>query len=257
MGRCTAVASSVAGSTAATPSSDSTSRVSRSARYSTTRGIAAPGTGRSTRPTTAAPSAAPSTNPAAKWVATRGPGTRARPSSSKTRTASGRPRPTPPADSARHRLNTPASPSSRHPFLSTTCSEPSTARRVSSGNRPSQSRRTPSARSVWNSVSSKSMRRPLLRRDARVVAGGFGGHGRRRLLRQAEDPFTHDVALNLRGARRDGERDPAQPVVDHHLRREVPEARPARPRSGPPGRPARGASGRTRPVAASPRCRPA
>ena len=44
--------------------------------------------------------------------------------------------PTPPASSARHRWNTPASPSSRQPSRSTTRSVDSTARIASSGNRP-------------------------------------------------------------------------------------------------------------------------
>ncbi len=61
-------------------------------------------------PTTADPDSAPSINPAARWVATSGPGTSARPSASKTTAASAMPRPTPPAASARHRPNTPASP---------------------------------------------------------------------------------------------------------------------------------------------------
>ena len=162
IGRDSLTASSSCGSTAATPTSDRTNRTSRSPSHSTISGATSPVPGApiSTRPTTTDPSSAPSIRPAARCEATRGPGTRARPSSSKTSAASARPSPTPPASSARHRLKTPASPRERHPFRSTTCSASSKARSCSRANWPWHIRRTPSARSVWNSVSSKSIRGP-------------------------------------------------------------------------------------------------
>ena len=161
IGRGSGVASNERGSRRSMPASDNTRRTSRSARCSMITGSVAlptaPATGRSTRPTTTVPSSAPSMSPAARWLATSGPGINAYPSASNTSAASARPRPTPPAASAKHRLNTPASPSWRHPSLLTTRSVDSVARIDSRGKTPSHSRRMPSASSVWNSVTSKSI----------------------------------------------------------------------------------------------------
>jgi hypothetical protein len=57
----------------------------------------------------------PSMIPAARWVARMGPGTRARPSSSKTTAAAAIPSPTPPAASGTWREKTPASARSSSP----------------------------------------------------------------------------------------------------------------------------------------------
>jgi hypothetical protein len=165
IGRRSRVPCTVRGSTDTTPSSARTSSTSRSSRCSMKVGrvgAAALACPASMSPTTTEPVSAPSIRPAARWLATRGPGTSARPSSSKTRAASARPRPTPPTDSGRQRLNTPASPSRCQPLRSTTLSANSKERRWSRGNWPSHSRRTPSARSVSNSVSSKSTVGPRL-----------------------------------------------------------------------------------------------
>ena len=104
---------------ASTPSSDSTNSTSRSSRRSMTwAGRRLPPcarTGRLDQADHHRPVVGAVDQPGGQVEATRGPGIRARPSSSKTRAASARPRPTPPAASARHRLNTPASPRARQP----------------------------------------------------------------------------------------------------------------------------------------------
>ena len=120
-------------------------------------------------PTTTDPSSAPSTVPAARWVATSGPGTRARPSSSKTRAASASPRPTPSSDPrARQRLNTPASPSSRQSVRSTTWSADSTARTARAGTGPRTACACPrparsGARSARSPRSAPLVPRPVMR----------------------------------------------------------------------------------------------
>ena len=107
------------------------------------------------------PSAAPSTAPAtaARKVPTSGPGTRARPSSSKTTVASARPRPVP-SGSGRVREKTPVSPRACQSAASATRSAPSRVRTRSSGSRPATRERMPSASSRWSSPTRKSISAP-------------------------------------------------------------------------------------------------
>ena len=190
-----------------------------------------------------------------------GPGTRARPSSSKTRTASARPSPTPPASSARQRLNTPASPSSLPAARSTTRSAPSRARIAVEGE-PALAQPAHALGQVGLGFGqfevhvdlSRSRRSGPGRRSRRGLRPGRSD----RLLGQPEDALADDVALDLGGAGGDGQRDPPQPVLDHGGR---PAAGPSPSAGlevvGGRARPGRAARARTRRACCGSRCRPA
>ncbi len=107
-----------------------------------------PGAGRIIEPTTTVPSADPSMIPAASAEAASGPGTSARPSSSKTTTDSTIPRPSPPCSSGDLIEKTPARPSSSQSAASTVPAPPSSARRRSRAKRPAQTALIPSARAT-------------------------------------------------------------------------------------------------------------
>lgn len=139
------------GSPGGRPAAPSTA--SASARYDTSGPPRSP---RSNAVTTAVPAAAPGTAPAARCVATSGPGSSARPASSKTSTASGRPSPTPPSASGSRSAKNPAAPSSRHSSRSTALPPSTAARSASRPYRPARSSRTPARRSRWSRVGWKS-----------------------------------------------------------------------------------------------------
>src|SRR4051812_3209324 len=106
----------------------------------------------STSVTTVSPEAAPGTVPAARWVATNGPGSRARPASSKTSTVSGTPSPPPPSASGTRSAKNPAAPSSRHSSRSRPGSS-AAARNASPSKRRASSSRIPARNACWSSVS--------------------------------------------------------------------------------------------------------
>ena len=152
---------------------------------------------------------------AARNVPTSGPGTSARPSSSKTTTASASPRPVP-AGSGRVSAKTPVSPRACQSGALMACSSPSRpAGARAGGDRPASS--------------GCPRRAPVGPRRRGSPSAGLG---------QAEDPLGHDVALHLRGAGRDGQRDRLEPgvqllgVAERRPRR----ARRAGRRTAPPGR---------------------
>ena len=116
---------------------------------------------------------------------TKGPGTSARPSSSNTIAASAQPNPSVRSE------NTPVSASSSHIARS------KPARTRSMSKRPSQTLRIPSRSATWSSVRSK-----------------FTSPRPTALPRQAEHALADDVALDLRGAGRDRDRQRPQPLLD-------------------------------------------
>ena len=231
------------------PSSASTSSTSRSSRYSTMRGSAARRwpTGPSTRPTTTAV-IGPLDQSGGQMGGHQGTGHQRPPELLEDQAASASPSPTPPASSARHRSNTPASASWRQPARSTTRSANSNERTRSSGKLPCAQPAHPLGQ-VGLQLGQLEVhgRRSGLRRggDPGLRLGGDARRrGDQRLLGQAEDPLAHDVALDLRRAGGDGQRDAPQPVLHHGPGRERSPAVHARRRRRRPGRP--GPAGRAR-----------
>src|SRR5262245_8859702 len=178
-----------------TPSRASTTSTSSPPACSTSSGPLS-GRVRSSRPTIVSPVAAPGTRPASRWLASSGPGTTRRPSSANTSTASAMPRPTPPCASDSRSENTPISASSR--WRSRSSGAFSSATMFSKAYRSSQNERMPDCSACWSSVNWKSIVLP-------------------RLLRHAEDPLRDDVALHLRAAGRDGERERLQELDEDAL----------------------------------------
>src|SRR5690606_35656442 len=113
-----------------------------------------------------------------------------------TSTASAMPSPTPPSLSGRRSANTPIDASSAHRSRSKPPARAVSSSR-SSPKRPAQKERTPSRSAPWSSVRRKSIS---------AVPG------------QAEDALGDDVALDLRGAGGDRERERVQVLAREHLR---------------------------------------
>ena len=133
-------------------------------------------------------------SPAARWVATSGPVSSARPASSKARTASGSPSPTPPSASGSRSAKKPASPSSRH------------SARSSAGASSTAARRPLAPEARGQQLTHARPQRPLIIGELESPRSASPS------LREAQDPLGHDVPLDLRGAGRDGVRQGRQPV---------------------------------------------